>query len=100
MSVPGATGDIPDDLTSKLEASSRRARLRPSVKTPCASGVQTLRTSPAPPKESVEMLDTQTRVFSGSVRSSFLVEARYSLNSSLDVPPREIDPLVSMRIPS
>jgi len=45
MSVAVAIGPIPEDLVSKLEPSSRRARLRSSVKMPCASGVHPLRTS-------------------------------------------------------
>src|SRR5437899_848899 len=100
MSVPAATGDIPEDFVSKLDASCRRARLRSSVNTPRASGVQPFRTSCTPPKESVEIIETQTRLFAGSVSKSFLVENRYSRKRSLLVPPFPIEPLVSIRIPS
>src|SRR5438445_13895883 len=74
MSVPAATGDIPEDFPSKPEASWRRARLRSSVNTPRASGVQPLRISWIPPNESVEMTATQTQLFGDPDKRSFLVE--------------------------
>jgi hypothetical protein len=53
-----------------------------------------------PANESIERVDTQTRPFGGSARSSFLVAIRCSRKSSWVVLPWEIDPLVSMRMPS
>src|ERR1700722_20343376 len=48
MSVADATGDIAEDFLSKLDVSCRRARLRSSVNTPRASGVQPFRSSRTP----------------------------------------------------
>jgi hypothetical protein len=78
MSVLAAMGDIAEDFLSKLKISGRRARLRSSVNSPRASGVQPFRTYRTPPKESLEIISTQTRVFGGSVMRIFRVANRYS----------------------
>src|SRR5882724_3917122 len=100
MSVPDAAGDMPDEFFSKVEASWCRARFRSSVKTPRDSGVQPLTTSRMPPKESTEMVDTQTRLLAGSLSKSVLVEVRYALKRSLGAPFLPTEPLTSIRMPS
>src|SRR5208337_2868356 len=62
-----AVGVSPADLASKLAASWCRARSRSSVNTPCASGVQPFTILRTLPKDSVVMIETQTREFGGSV---------------------------------
>jgi predicted peroxiredoxin len=55
MSVPPAT-----DALSNEAASCRRAWVRLSVKTPCASGVQPFKISCTEPNDSVVIVDTTT----------------------------------------
>jgi hypothetical protein len=59
-----------------------------------------LTTSRTPPKESTEIVDTQTQLLAGSLSKSVLVEVRYARKRSLGLPFLPTEPLTSIRMPS
>jgi hypothetical protein len=75
ISVPPAIGAKPEAFVSNDDASCLRARVRLSVNTPCASGVQPFRISRTDPNDSVVIVDTTTRYYlDESARNRLILE--------------------------